>query len=114
MKNGATPSRGPTRVEDVAELELMINELAADQAATRIVLQSLLVRMFALRRETALAALAELDDHVCRSIEAIPLAPGDQVGAARWRKLVAGCAQKLIGEISDALDLPPARRATRR
>jgi hypothetical protein len=101
-------SRAPN--DERVELEFVINELAADQAAVRIVLQSFLMRLLAVRAETAPAAFAELQDHVLRSIAAIPLAPDDEVGAARWKKLVAASAGKLLGEISDTLDLPAGKR----
>ncbi len=97
-----------------AELEIIINELAADQAAVRIVVQSFLLRLLAVRAETAPAALAELQDHVFRSIEAIPLASSDEVGAARWKKRVAASAKKLFGEICDTLDLPTGERRVRK
>ncbi len=98
------------RRTDSAELEAALNEIAADQAAARIVLQSFLLRLFALRPETAPAAFAELTDHVSRSIEAIPLAPEDEVGAARWKKLVSASADRLLGEIADTLDSPVRAR----
>lgn len=99
------------------ELERLVNELAADQAALRIVTQSFLLRVFALRPETAPAALAELQNHVLRSVEAIPLATDDEVGAARWKKLVFASAERLLGEISDTFaagDPPATGRAVRR
>ncbi len=86
-----------------AEVEFAINELAADQAAIRLVLQGFLLRLFTVRAEAAPAALAELHDHVLRSIAAIPSGGDDEVGAARWKKLVAASAKKLFGEISDTL-----------
>ena len=89
---------------DRSELEFAINELAADQAALRIVLQSFLLRLFAVRAETAPAALAELRTHILESIAAIPLAPDDQFGGARWRRMVSASAERLLGEIGDTLD----------
>jgi hypothetical protein len=87
-------------------VELAINELAADQTALRIVLQSFLLRLFALRVETAASAFSELQDHVFQSIDAIPLAPGDEAGGARWKGLVAASAEKLFGEITDTIGTP--------
>lgn len=89
-----------------AELELAINQVAADQAAVRIILQSFLLRLFATRPATALTAFAELQDHVLRSIEAIPLAPDDEIGAARWKRLVSASAEKMLGEITDTMGEP--------
>ena len=111
-KRAFQPGR-PIRETAGVELELAVNELAADQAAVRIVLQSFLLRLFALRPETAPAAFAELEDHVLRSIEAIPLASDDQLGAARWKRLVAASAEKLLGEITDTLALPARDRRRR-
>jgi hypothetical protein len=93
-----------------ADVEFAINELAAEQAAIRLVLQSFLLRLFAVKADAAPAALAELQDHVSRSIAAIPLARDDQVGAARWKKLVAASAEKLLGEISDTIKPHAAER----
>ncbi len=87
-----------------SELEFIINELAADQAAVRIVLQCCLLRLFAARPEIAPAAFAELEEHVFSSIRAIPLAPEDEIGGARWKKLVHASAENLLGEITDTLD----------
>ena len=103
-KRALQPGR-PVRENAGAELELAVNELAADQAAVRIVLQSFLLRLLAVRPEAAPAAFAELEDHIFRSIEAIPSASDDQFGAARWKRLVAASAEKLLGEITDTLDL---------
>ncbi len=96
-----------------AQLEFVINELAADQAAVRIVLQSFLLRLLAVRAESAPETFAELQNHVFRSIEAIPLARDDEIGAARWKRLVVASAEKLFGEIGDTLasstDVRPRR-----
>ena len=115
MKANASKSGRRARTDDSAglELELAINELAADQAAVRIVLQSFLLRLLAVRADAAPMAVAELRDHVFRSIEAIPLARNDEVGAARWKRLIAASAEKLFGEITDTLDSAPSDRATR-
>ena len=94
-----------------SDVEFAINELAADQAAIRLVFQSFLLRLFAVKADAAPAALAELQDHVSRSIAAIPLAHDDQVGAARWKKLVAASAERLLGEIGDTIRPHEARRA---
>ncbi len=91
------------------DVEFAINELAADQAAIRLVLQSFLLRLFTVRADAAPAALAELHDHVLRSIAAIPSAGDDEVGSARWKKLVAASAEKLLGEIGDTIRLPEAQ-----
>jgi len=96
-----------------AELELAVNQIAADQVAVRIVLQSFLLRLFALRTETAPAAFSELQDHVLKSIKAITLASEDQIGGARWKKLVAASAGQLFDEIADAADLPARGGALR-
>ena len=88
------------------ELEQAINELAADQAAVRIVLQSFLLRLLAVRGDVAHTAVAELQDHVFRSIKAIPLAFDDEAGGARWKELVVASAEKMLGEITDTLGLP--------
>jgi len=106
VKANASKSGRPARDDGSAdlELELAINELAADQAAVRIVLQSFLLRLLAVRADTAPAAFAELQEHVSMSIEAIPLAAENQLGSARWRKLVANSAERLLGEIGDTLD----------
>ncbi len=105
--------RRRAREDDNAAVEFVINELAADQAAMRIVLQSFLLRLFALRVETASAAFAELRDHVFRSIDAIPLAPDDEAGGARWKGLVAASAEQLLGEITDTIGLPVRDPAAR-
>ena len=101
---------------DRSELEFAINELAADQAALRVVLQSFLLRLFAVRAETAPAALAELRAHILESIAAIPLAPDDQYGGARWRRMVKASAERLLGEIGDTFDASigdqPLRKAS--
>jgi hypothetical protein len=86
-----------------AELEQIINELAADQAAVRIVLQSFVLKLLVVRAEVAPMAVAELHDHVFRSIEAIPVAHDDAIGGARWKRLVVVSAEKLLGEITDTL-----------
>ena len=114
MNTKASQSGRPTRDNGSAELEQIINELAADQAAVRIVLQSFLLRLFALRAETAPSVFAELQEHVSVSIEAIPLASEDQLGSARWRKLVANSAERLLGEIGDTLDASAGKRGMRR
>ncbi len=112
---GRTIKTGPrAREPGSAELETVINELAADQAAVRIVLQSFLLRLFALRAETAPAAFAELQEHVSMSIEAIPLARGDQLASARWKRLVATSAERLLGEISDTLDASVGEQVPRK
>ena len=103
MRRRSRQFRRRTGANDDAELELAINEIAADQAAMRLVVQSFLLRLFALRVETAAAAFAELQDHVYRSIEAIPLAPEDQAGGVRWKGLVAASAERLFGEIGDTI-----------
>ena len=97
--------------EDDSELELILNELAADQTAVRIVLQSFLLRLLALRSDTAPAVVAELQDHVFRSINAIPLAPDDEAGGARWKELVVASAEKLFGEITDTINTTPSSGA---
>ena len=51
-KRAFQPGR-PVRENVGVELELAVNELAADQAAVRIVLQSFLLRLFALRPDAA-------------------------------------------------------------
>ena len=104
--------RGQRPAQDAAsaDVEFAINELAADQAAMRLVLQSFLLRLFAVRADAAPAALAELQDHVFRSIAAIPLAQDDEIGAARWKKLVTASAEKLLGEISDTIKPHTAER----
>lgn len=99
--------------DDGSELEFALNELAADQAAIRIVLQSFLLRLFASRSETAPAAVAELQDHVFRSIDAIPLGSDDEAGGARWKELVIASAEKLFDEIAETLDLPNGIRRLR-
>ena len=71
------------------------------------------MRLFAVRAEAAPAAFAELRDHVLRSIEAIPEASTDEVGAARWKKLVVASAERLLGEITDTLDLSREERRMR-
>ncbi len=111
--------KDPTRRQcagdiDTAELELAINELAADQAAMRIVLQCCLLRLFVARADRAAAAFAELQDHVLRSIEAIPLAPTDELGGARWKRLVTASARKLLGEIDLTLAASGTGRARRK
>ncbi len=103
MGNRASRLEQPVRDDESTRLELVINELAADQAALRIVLQSFLLRLLVVRAETAPGAFVELQDHVLRSIAAMPLAPDDAIGAARWRKLVVASAEKLFGEIADTL-----------
>lgn len=95
------PRRRAGESSDV-DLEFALNELYADHAAMRIVLQSFLLRLFSVRADAAPAAFAELEDHVFRTIGAIRPAPGDEVGAARWKALVAASAEKLLGEIADA------------
>jgi hypothetical protein len=102
-----------TRESGGVELELAINQIAADQAAVRIVLQSFLLRLFALRAETAPAAFNELQHDVLKSIKTIPLASDDQVGGARWKRLVAASAGQLFDEIADAIDLPARGGALR-
>jgi hypothetical protein len=92
------------------DLELVVNELAAEQAATRIVVQSLLLRLFAVRPQAAEAALGELRDHVLKSIDAIPVAPDDQAGGTRWKGIVRTRASDLLGEIADTLGSPAGKR----
>jgi hypothetical protein len=94
---------------DRGNLELIINELSADHAALRIVLQSFVLRLLTVRAETAPAVVAELQDHVSRSIGAIPLSSQDRDGGQRWRELVAASAQRLLGEIADTLHSDEAR-----
>ena len=94
------------QTQGAVDFEILINELAADQAAMRVVLQSFLLRLFAVRRETAPTALAELREHVLKSVAAIPVAPNDLEGGGRWKKLVGERAELLFAEIGDAMDLP--------
>ena len=114
MDTNVSQSGRSARENGSADLEQIINELAADQAAVRIVLQCCLLRVFAARAEAAPAIFAELQQHVSMSIEAIPLAPEDQLGGARWRKLVANSAEQLLGEIGDTLDAPARERVRRK
>ena len=103
MSKRALQSGRRARDHGNAELDLdqAINELAADQAAVRIVLQSFLLKLLVVRAEVAPIAVAELHDHVFRSIEAIPVAHDDAIGGARWKRLVVVSAEKLFGEITD-------------
>ena len=103
MNTNVSQSGRSARENGSAELEQIINELAADQAAVRIVLQSFLLRLLVVRAEGAPTAVAELHDHVFRSIEAIPVASDDTIGGARWKRLVVASAEKLLGEITDTL-----------
>ena len=104
------PQSGHARENGSAELEQIINELAADQAALRVILQCCLLRIFAVRAETAHAAFAELQNHVSMSIEAIPLAREDELGGARWKRLVATGAERILGEVGDTLEASTAIR----
>jgi hypothetical protein len=92
--------------EPERDVELLLNQIAAEQAAMRIVLQAFLLRLFAARREVAPRALAELREHAINSIHAMRLDADDPAGGLRWRNLVEARALELFAEIGDALDMP--------
>jgi hypothetical protein len=95
-----------TTHEHGKHVEEWLNELAADQAVFRITLQSFLLRVFATRPEAAERGLADLKDQVLRSIDRIPVAPIDPSGSVEWKRLTAFRAERLFGEIEDAIVTP--------
>jgi len=103
-EQGLAPDVPKQYVED------LLNEIAADQAVFRITLQSLLLRLFATRPETAARGVAELRDQVLRSIDRIPAADADRAGGDRWKRLTAQRAEQLFGEIEDAMTGAPTSR----
>jgi hypothetical protein len=90
-------------LEPERDVEFLLNEIAADQAAVRIVVQSFLLRLFAVRSEAAPLALAELREHALQSIHAMLLDPGDPDGGARWRDMVEARTAEMFAEIAEAM-----------
>ncbi len=99
------PSRG-ARESGWPDIEILLNDLAAEQAAMRIVLQSFLLRLFATRPDTAPMALQQLRAHVVASVRAIPVTTEDAVGGTRWKEMVENRAEQLFAEIHDTMGMP--------
>ncbi len=85
-------------------VEFVLNELAAEQAALRLTLQSFLLRLFASRPDATPEALEEMRRHVLRSVNAMPVDAGDPDGGRRWKRLVAARADEIFDEIDEAVD----------
>jgi hypothetical protein len=80
-----------------------LNLIAADQAALRLALQSLILNLFSAQRETGLRVLATMKQQVIESLRHMPTNEKDAESTQRARELHVSRAELLFKELEQAL-----------
>jgi hypothetical protein len=94
-----------------AQMRAALNLIAADQAALRLTLQSLILSLFGAQRETALGLLANMKQQVIDSLRHMPTHEQDTESIQRARELHLSRAELLFKEMEQALGSSDAQSA---
>jgi hypothetical protein len=86
-----------------AQMRAAMNLIAADQAALRLTLQSLILSLFGAQREAALRLMANMKQQVVESLRHMPTNEKDPVSTQRARDLHVSRAELLFKELEQAL-----------